>query len=509
MKSQKQTLTIAFGILVAFIVSCISHPGVGQTIFDKDDNQASTVIIKNGKKRTIVGSSTQVSMMKNGKTILKFDKGLSDFKIEYEGEMEISDDDTDIVGISRGGFIEISKSAFGNKRAIQIEANGSGQLTKKYYEGRKEIDWEPEGRKWLAEILIDIVRSSKIGAVSRVNRFYQKGGANAVFGEVEEIRSDYVKAAYLNILLDKDLSSGELVGVLKTAKYEVGSDYYLASLLSDHNQKFFGEDQTRTAFIDAASSISSDYYKTNVLKETIKGNELTEPQLDAVLESSEDIGSDYYLTSLLTDLLDRQSLNGTNLSKLLEVSDDISSDHYKSTVLISLMDSRNVQELQFEKLMLAMEDISSDHYTNQVLKEVLDNKLSDEDISYVLKIVEDQVSSDHYARAIITTVLKEQELNTKSLSALMDAVENVSSDYHLKEVMSEVSKIRDLTDEQLIVVLEACEEIGSDYYLSSTLVDFASSVNRAGDRVKSKYAEIAKRISSETYYGRAMKALDR
>ena len=118
MKSQKQTLTIAFGILIALVVSCISHPGFGQSIFDNDDDgdQVSIITIKNGKKKTLVGSSTQFSMTKGGKTVLKFDKGLSDFRIEYEGEIEISDDDKDITGISRGGFIEISKSAFGNKR---------------------------------------------------------------------------------------------------------------------------------------------------------------------------------------------------------------------------------------------------------------------------------------------------------------------------------------------------------------------------------------------------------
>ena len=49
----------------------------------------------------------------------------NDFKIEYEGEILLSDDGTDIKNISSGGFLEIKKSSFGrsHKNVIEKEEN--------------------------------------------------------------------------------------------------------------------------------------------------------------------------------------------------------------------------------------------------------------------------------------------------------------------------------------------------------------------------------------------------
>ena len=55
--------------------------------------------------------------------------------------------------MSDGAYLEISKTVFGSKRTIVIESIGGGKFKKQYYESRTMVNWEPEGREWLAEIL--------------------------------------------------------------------------------------------------------------------------------------------------------------------------------------------------------------------------------------------------------------------------------------------------------------------------------------------------------------------
>lgn len=51
-----------------------------------------------------------------GKTTIKVQNGMFDnFSINYEGEITLSNDDRDVIGISDGGYLEIKKSAFGSK----------------------------------------------------------------------------------------------------------------------------------------------------------------------------------------------------------------------------------------------------------------------------------------------------------------------------------------------------------------------------------------------------------
>jgi len=103
----------------------------------------------------------------DNKTSIKYSKsGFDKFVLKYEGEITLSDDDKDVVAISDGGYLEIKKSVFGSKRKVVIESDAHGRLLKKYYTGFSQKAFEPEGRKWLAEMLPDIVR---IEFAQRVN----------------------------------------------------------------------------------------------------------------------------------------------------------------------------------------------------------------------------------------------------------------------------------------------------------------------------------------------------
>jgi hypothetical protein len=52
------------------------------------------------------------------------------------------------------------------------------------------------------------------------------------------------------------------------------------------------------------------------------------------------------------------------------------------------------------------------------------------------------------------------------------------------------------------------ESIGSDHYKTTVLTRIAPIVKQSDTEAKDAYRQAAKRISSETYYGRALRAID-
>ena len=160
----------------------------------------------------------------------------------------MSNDDRDIIGVSRGGFIEIKKSSFGTKRRILIH-NESGTLVKKYFVGWSEKSYNSEGRKWLADILPEILRTTTIAAKSRVDRFYKKGGASNVLAEVSKMKSDFVKSAYIKLLLKKNLSTNEMVKTIQSTGKYIKSDHYVSQILKSNQKAFLKNDRTITAYI--------------------------------------------------------------------------------------------------------------------------------------------------------------------------------------------------------------------------------------------------------------------
>lgn len=417
--------------------------------------------------------SNQISISReNGKSKIIRKTGNTEYKIEYEGKITINDQDSDITGVSNGGFIKISKSAFGSKRKIEIRPEG-GQLVKKYYVGNSKTDFEPEGRKWLAEVLPEILRSTTIGASSRVDRFHRQGGVSGVLAEISKLDSDYVKTAYFDLLLKKNPNSSELARIASAAGDEVESDHYLSEILKDNQKAFLGSSEGTRAYIQATNEIESDHYQSEVLKAVIRNSDIADADLGKLLAASDNIGSDHYKSVVLSELLSKRKIEGANLATLVKATQDIDSDHYRSEVLKKALGEGSISESAYNTLLASVADMSSDHYKQEVLDDLLDKN----------------------------------NLKNSTYDNMLKAIASMGSDHYISEVMKKAANMS-LTESQIISSLKSIGEMSSDHYITDALRAFAGKVNSSGNSVKEAYRAAAKNINSSHYYGQALKALN-
>jgi hypothetical protein len=144
-------------------------------------------------------------------------------------------------------------------------------------------------------------------------------------------------------------------------------------------------------------------------------------------------------------------------------------------VLIQVINSKGMSSNAYDAFIETLDDIESDHYISVVIIELLDTKV---------------------------------DASTASLSKLLDMVKrSVRSDHYASNIYKKISR-QDLTEDQLITTFESLSTIQSDHYKSKALASFANKVKRSSERIKSAYRTAAKSIDSDTYYSRAMKALD-
>ena len=98
-------------------------------------------------------------------------------------------------------------------------------------------------------------------------------------------------------------------------------------------------------------------------------------------------------------------------------------------------------------------------------------------------------------------------MTDKAFNELIQRAGSIDSDHYSSMVMEDALE-RDLSEANLITLLKAASRIDSDHYLTEVLVAAAPKVRKAGSNVKEAFNEAARSISSETYYGRAMRALN-
>jgi len=190
---------------------------------------------------------------------IKTSNGFNSLEIKYDGEIHVSDDDMSIRSISPNGYLKIGYRTFGNKRELLVNSDRSGHLSYEFYEGRKEIPFEPEGKKWLADVLLDVVRSSGIDADGRTTRFYASQGIDAFIGEISQINSNSVQGKYFRALLsDHKLTNQELIKTADAISGKMSSNSESGRLFREHAVLFLDENSVAAAYFKAVSRISSN-----------------------------------------------------------------------------------------------------------------------------------------------------------------------------------------------------------------------------------------------------------
>lgn len=455
-------------------------------------------------------SSASSSHSTNGRNVYRWrnSSGVSDFNIEMRGSIEVTDDDKDIKSLSNDGYLEITKTVFGARRQIIIESLGGGRIRKEYYEGRTRMEWEPNGRNWLGEILPEIVRSSTLGAEGRVNRIFREGGAAAVLDEIDRLRGDYGKAHYAKLLLEKNIPSADMASVVSRIADDIQSDYYLASVYQNHADKMLATTASANAFYQGTQRIGSDYYKAAVLKEALKKFSASPTQIKTILQSAATIKSDYYLSVVLSALLEEDNLKDESLTDLIAVSVNIPSAYYRAQVLGKALEKKGLSARAQKELVTSLAGVSSDYYKTGVVTKMAEHGSIDNSVqTELVGLISNNISSDYYAATALKSILEHQQLNDASFRQVVIAGGKLNSANYSADVLKRAARAN-LKKEQLIELLNASGSINSDHYLSEVLTSIAPQVRNADQSVKDAYRQAAKRIKNETYYGRALKAID-
>ncbi|MBL7870337.1 MAG: hypothetical protein JNM78_01905 [Cyclobacteriaceae bacterium] len=451
-------------------------------------------------------ASTHVySSDKDSKITYKNSDGFNSFNIEIRGTVEVTDDDKDIKSMSSDGYLEITKTSFGSRRTIKISTEGK-LIKREYFEGRSAVNYEPEGRKWLAEILPEVVRTTTIAAESRVNRFYAKGGTQGVLNEIDQMKSDYIKSHYANLLMKKPVQEKDYALIISKISDNIDSDHYLSQFLQNNLSKFLQNKEATQSLFTATNRLGSDHYKTQVIKEALSDQSASIENVKIILASSSRMGSDHYKTEVLTSLMRQSNLTDPIMIEIINSSKSVNSDHYRTEILTKALD-RKLSPESYQKAIEAVKDISSDHYITQVIKELLRNPIDEQSLTNLL-LVTASIESDHYRTEVLTSLLKKQELKEAQFKKLVEYCDSMGSDHYKSQTLRTALSTPQMTDGKMIAIIKAASELHSDHYMTEVLVEAAPYVKSASNGVKDAYRSAAKNINSETYYGRTMRAMN-
>jgi hypothetical protein len=392
--------------------------------------------------------------------------------VRFDGDVEFTDDDSDVKRLSPNGYLKISDGGWFSGRSVEFRADSSGSIQRRFWIGSTEKPFDPEGRRWLADSLPRFIRQTGIGAAARVSRFLRSGGPSAVLAEISAIEGSWGKRIYFTELLKAtSLDASTRARVLAQAGRQIDSDFELATLLIGSADQLVADDPTRKAYLNAARSI----------------------------------GSDFELRRVLSSALTHVATNSGLLANLLETSQSIDSDFEEATLLIDVARQLSLDGAAGAPFFKALETVQSDFEHRRVLSALAErDNLSDETVRGMLESSA-TIASDFEQATLLTQIAGGRPIGGTSREPFFRAVANIGSAFERGRVLQAVVKRPDLSDDVVVAVLRALTDMSGNFETSQVLQAVASR-HRLNAQARDLYIEIAGRLG-QFEQGQALTAL--
>jgi len=386
-------------------------------------------------------------------------------EVRYDGEIEFTDDDTDVKRLSPGGSLRIKEGGmFGGlfaSHTVEFTADGSGNITRRFWDGMSERSFEPEGRQWLARYLPRFIRQTGFGARARVARILKARGPAGVLAEISLIEGSWGKKTYFSELLKTaSLDAATVRQVLTQAGREISSDFELASLLIDGGDKLLVDDAARQAYFEAARTIQSDFEMARVYKAALKRGPVSSPVLAAILDASRNIESDFEEASLLVQVAKLQPLDNTTRAPFFSALDTVGSDFEHGRVLKALAERTDLTPDTTAAMLTSGATVSSDFEAASFLLQLVKQHPIEGTLRAPFFRAVDSIGSGFERGRVLQAVVRRPDVSPDTILAVLHAAAGMSGSFETSQVLLAVAATHPVAGPARDAYIDAAEKLG-------------------------------------------------
>jgi hypothetical protein len=354
----------------------------------------------------------------------------SSFILKSRGEVEFADDARDVTSISPAGSLMIEEREGLTWRKLMFTPRASGVDRVFSLNGVTEA-FEPDGRRWMQEILPRVIRETGVGAAARVDRILRQGGADAVLAEISRIESSRSKQAYFMELIARTGDADLLRSIMHQAAHQMDSD-------GDRRRLYTGLLDRPALFPDllqAAARLRSDGEKAGFLLDAVRCYPTDEASRTAYFRTLNTIGSDGERRRVLGALLRRPAGSG-EASRIFTAAAKLNSDGEKVGLLAQgvreLAGSPGARAAWFH----AVDTVHSDGEHRRALEAALRGDRRDREM--LLTIVRSAGRMDHDGdkASILTQVARVCPDDEAVVQAVVDAAQTLHSEGEYRRVIT-------------------------------------------------------------------------
>jgi hypothetical protein len=444
--------------------------------------------------------------------------GWTSLSITIDGTIEFTDDDTDVKSLSPNGRFRIEDGGLLSKRAYEVKADGTGNLTRSYSVGWSTKPMDDEWRAWLSRTLPQVIRDSGIGAGPRVARILRQGGPQGVLTEIGRIHSDGSKRVYVEQLFTQaTLKPSELkdaAGLIRS----ISSDGDKSQVIITVDANYFTS-ELRSYIFDAAESISSDGDKRRVLSDIVRKDGKTLETLASAARAARHISSDGDKAAVLIEMADLYRADGGVDMAYFEAANSISSDGDHARVLSKMLACHGDDHSTLSRTLLSAQRISSDGDKARVLKEAVAYYSEDASVRKAFFDAANSISSDGDHQQVLVSLSQRTSIGADTVTGIANSAQRISSAGDKARVLIELASMNVEPSRQAFfaavnsipsdgdrsrVLMVVLDKRGISSSLSVLAIESATGISSDGDKAR-VLLDAAERYSSDPAVNTALR----
>jgi hypothetical protein len=356
----------------------------------------------------------------NGKQRARWEAPGCTLEMRWEGALHFDEDFTDLVGLARGGRLEVEERGPAGERrlvledgggegpsmAYRVEAAGAGAVAR-VEGGLEELD--AAGRTWARSVWQELFRRTGYRARERAQALLRRGGMPALMAELERTEGPHAQQLYVSALLEGGVEPPVAARLLQVAR-RWDSDHAKEALLRSLARRGgTGDARVREEAWAVAGSLESDHYRHAALA-ALLGRErpASGGEVDAALALVGRMESDHYRGAVLERLAREEALGGERVQAFLAQVRRLESDHYRAGALTALLKGGGGREpLAGEaqaEVLRAVPHLESDHYRAEVLLSVARKGGLEGPAREAYRRVAEGLESEHYRQEVLSAL---------------------------------------------------------------------------------------------------------
>ena len=387
-------------------------------------------------------------------------------EVSYRGDIEFTDDDSDIRRISPGGSLRIRHGGwlngwFSRGTAVEFQADGQGNIERRFWLAGSERPFEPEGRRWLAQMLPRFIRQSGIGAPARVARIFKARGVPGVLAEISLIEGSWAKRLYFTTLFEMPgLQPRDVQQALAQAGREIDSDFELATLLiaADH---LVTDEATARAYFDAARTVGSDFEMRRVFSSALKKRAIPSSRLALMLDAGTAIESDFEQATLLVQVAEQQPLDASTRSAFFHALATVGSAFEHRRVLSAVLQRGELTPEAQIGLLESASHVDSDFEAASLLLDFAKRHAVEGGVRAPFFKALATVSSSFERGRVLQALAKRSDASDETVKEIIRSAQAIDSGFEKSQVLLAIAAHHELSREARDAYIDASEKLGN------------------------------------------------